>query len=248
MNKVILAIDVGLRNLAVCIMTAENKNDMKTYKIHVWDVYNVLDGDDYHCQNTFKNGNLCNRICTMKYIPIKQENQSYIYCCKTHFPKDIKQTKLNQFKKKRINEYLLQDIATAFILKVQEIYDNNPIFKSVTTIQIELQPRINQKSLFTSHILYGKLVELYKNTNTSIRFIRASQKLKIYKGPSIVCNLKGKYAQRKWLSIQYTKWFLENKFNNEEREKWLPIFNSHSKMDDLADAANYCINFFQTKK
>jgi hypothetical protein len=96
--------------------------------------------------------------------------------------------------------------------------------------------------LFTSHVLYGKLVELYKDTDVTIRFVRASQKLKAYTGPEIKCALKGKYAQRKWLSIQYTKWFLENKFSKEQKEKWLPVFLAHKKADDLSDCALMAIN------
>ena len=45
-----MCIDVGLRNLSICIM---NSN----YEILLWDVFNVLDSDDYHCQGKFKNGN-----------------------------------------------------------------------------------------------------------------------------------------------------------------------------------------------
>lgn len=226
-----LCIDVGLRNLSMCIMNSE-------YNILLWDVYNVLDSDDYNCEGKFKNGKICNRKCNMKY----NLDNKQIFCCKTHFPKNIKATKLNDFKKKSIDAYLLQDIAKAFVKRIQEIYDKNPIFKNLNTILIELQPKINQKMKFTSHILYGKLVELYMDTNVTIRFVRASHKLKAYTGPEIECKLKGKYAQRKWLSIQYCRWFLENKFSEEQKEKWLPFFLSHKKADDLADTKLMCIN------
>lgn len=226
-----LCCDVGLRNLSMCIMDSN-------YEILLWDVYNVLDGDDYHCQANFKNGKVCNRKCNMKYIL----NDETIFCCKTHFPKNIKATKANTFKKKNIDDYLLQDIAKIFMQKVQDIYDNNPVFKALSTILIELQPKCNSKAVFTSHILYGKLVELYKDTNVTIRFVRASQKLRAYTGPQIKCTLKGKYAQRKWLSIQYAIWFLENKFSKEQKEKWLPIFLNHSKCDDASDSLLMAIN------
>ncbi len=42
-----LCYDVGLRNLSACIM-----ND--AYEILLWDNYNVLDSDDYHCESLFK--------------------------------------------------------------------------------------------------------------------------------------------------------------------------------------------------
>ena len=234
-----LCCDPGLRNLSLCIMNSE-------YNILLWDTFNILDGDDYHCQGLFKNGKVCGRKCCMKYKNDKngkddKDDNTLIYTCKTHFPKEIKKTKLNDFKKKSIDDYLLQDIANTFINRLQEIYDQNPVFKTLTSILIELQPKCNPKSLFVSHILYGKFVELYKNT-IPIRFIRASQKLRAYTGPQIECKLKGKYAQRKFLSVQYIRWFLENKFSKEQREKWLPIFLSHTKKDDMGDSGLMCIN------
>ena len=226
-----LSADPGLRNLSLCIMNSE-------YNILLWDTFNILDGDDYHCESLFKNGKLCNRKCTMKY---QNENKEKVYTCKTHFPKEIKKTKLNDFKKKSIDDYLLQDIANTFIDRLQEIYDQNPVLKTITSILIELQPSCNKKMIFVSHILYGKFIELYKDT-IPIRFVRASQKLKAYTGPTIECKLKGAYAKRKWLSVQYGLWFLENKFSKEQKEKWLPIFLTHSKKDDMSDCALMAIN------
>lgn len=228
---IVLCCDPGLRNLSFCIMNSE-------YDILLWDTFNVLDGDDYHCESIFKNGKTCNRKCTMKYKTQDKENV-YTYTCKTHFPKEIAKTNLNDFKKKSIDDYLLQDIANTFINRLQEIYDQNPVFKTLTSIFIELQPKCNPKSLFISHILYGKFVELYKDT-VPIRFVRASQKLKAYTGPRIECKLKGKYAQRKWLSIKYGEWFLENKFSQEQRDKWKPTLIG--KLDDRYDTLLFAIN------
>jgi hypothetical protein len=235
----ILTIDIGLRNLAMCIMSAVEKHEISTYNIHLWDVYNTLDSDDYQCESIQKNGQICGKKCTCKYLVGEQ----YKYCCKTHFPKENVMTKNNNFKKKAINDYLLQDIAKIVLNRIQEIFDDNKcIFMQVKNVLIELQPKINQKMKFTSHIIYGKLVELYKDMPVTIRFVRASQKLKAYNGPNIECILKGKYAQRKWLSIQYTKWFLENKFSKEQKDKWLPMFLSHKKADDLSDVNLMAIN------
>ena len=94
--------------------------------------------------------------------------------------------------------------------------------------------------LFISHILYGKFIEIYKNT-IPIKFIRASYKLNAYTGPRIECKLKGKYAQRKWLSVQYIRWFLENKFSHEQRDKWLPFFESKKVKPDMSDTLLMCI-------
>jgi hypothetical protein len=238
----ILSIDIGLRNLALCCMSADIPTDFQTYQIHLWNVYNVLDSDDYHCESLQKNGNICGKKCSQTFI---NENSENCYTCKLHFPKNIENTKNNIFKKKSVNDYLLQDIAKIFIKKIQDIYDDeNEIFKNITSIVIELQPTLNPKMKFISHILYGKLVELYKDTTVDIKFVAAASKLKIfYDGPELICNLKGVYAQRKWLSIQYTKWYLENKFSEEQKNKWLPfLLESKNKTDDMTDTYLMSIN------
>jgi hypothetical protein len=242
----ILTIDVGLRNLAMCIMSADDKADISTYKIHHWEVYNTLDEDDYLCNNIQKNGEVCGKKCGYKYVE-NNKNGMVIHCCKLHFPKELLNNKNISkqyiFKKKAVNDYLLQDIAKIVLTKLQEIFDNNKeLFIQVTQILIELQPKVNQKMKFTSHIIYGKLVELYYNTKTTVRFVRAAQKLKAYTGPIIECSLKGSYAKRKWLSIQYCIWFLTNKFSKEQNEKWVEHLNLSNKKDDMSDVALMAIN------
>ncbi len=235
----ILTIDIGLRNLAMCCMSAENTSNLSSYNIHLWDIYNTLDCDDHKCEAIQKNGKICGKKCKFKY---KLET-TIIYSCKTHFPKTLNcNLKEHNFKKKVIDDYLLQDIAIKLLYKIQEIYEIQLSELNIKKIFIELQPKINRKMVFVSHIVYGKLVELYKDTSVPIRFVRASQKLKAYTGPNIECKLKGNYSQRKWLSIQYCKWFLENKFSTEQKEKWLTFFESQSIKPDLSDTFLMSIN------
>lgn len=237
----ILSIDIGLRNLAMCIMDATDKTKLDTYSIHLWDVYNTLDNDTYLCGAIQKNGKICNKKCSFKYV--ETESESAIFTCKKHFPKEIPIQKKNHFKPKSVDSYLLQDIAKIVLEKIQDIYNENlDLFKSLTAVVIELQPKINQKMKFVSHIIYGKLVELLKNQETTIRFVRASQKLRAYTGPVITCKLKGKYAQRKWLSVEYTRWFLENAFSLEQKEKWISCLNVKSKLDDVCDTFLMSLN------
>ena len=90
-----LCIDVGLRNLSMCIMDSD-------YNILLWDVYNVLDSDEHYCEGKFKNGKICNRNCNMKYV----KNGTTVFTCKSHFPKEIHETKINIFKKRNIIRYI----------------------------------------------------------------------------------------------------------------------------------------------
>jgi hypothetical protein len=238
----ILAIDVGLRNLAMCAMTCANGKNKETYSVHLWDVYNTLEGDaPTKCNATLKNGKVCGKKCTSQY---KSECEKQ-YCCKTHFPKDIKYTSANVVKAKKVDQYLLQDITRIVLKKLIEIYESNTeVFSQVTHVLIELQPKINNKMKLISHIIYSKFVEIFMDKpKVSIRFVRASQKLKAYKGPTVECKLKGAYARRKFLSVEYTKWFLRNEFcQNEDNQLWLKKFMMHPKKDDLADTFLMAIN------
>jgi hypothetical protein len=235
----ILSIDIGIKNLSLCCIDYTNQCDMSTYQIKLWDVYDTLDTADYYCESLTKSKKSCGKRCGFKYTA----DNNLVYTCKTHFPKNIQIKPQNIYKKRLINEYLLQDIAKIVLTKLQSIYDQNiDIFKQIKNIVIELQPKVNQKMKFVSHIIYGKLVELYYNTNTTVRFVRAAQKLKAYTGPALACTLKGAYAKRKWLSIQYTRWFLEEKFTQEQRSTWLNHFLSHKKRDDMGDTYLMAIN------
>lgn len=235
----ILSIDIGIKNLSLCAMDCLDKTELSTYKIHLWKVYNTLENDNFTCKSLQKSGKICGKKCSYKY--------GGEFYCKTHFPKTIVIKKENIHKSKLIKNYLLQDIAKAVLLCIQEIYkQNEQLFKNLNGIILELQPSMNKSMIFVSHLIYAKLIELQLNNflqnNCSIKFVRASQKLKAYTGPEIMCKLKGKYAQRKWLSIEYTKYFLENKFNQEEMEKWLPDFLSCGKADDRGDCLLMSLN------
>lgn len=235
----VLSCDIGIRNLALCIMSTDDKKDMSKYKIHLWNTFNTLENDEHFCKSLQKNGKVCSKKCGYKYT---NENE-VVYSCKMHFPKSIKIGKEHIFKKKLIDSYLLQDIANIVLLALENIYENNKeLFCKIDQILIELQPGMARKMIFISHIIYGKLVELYRAKKTTIRFVRASHKLRAYTGPIVECKLKGAYAKRKWLAIQYTRWFLENKFSKEEKEKWLPLLLTGGKADDRSDTFLMVIN------
>jgi hypothetical protein len=239
----IVTIDVGLKNLAICIMECENPKELLTYNIKLWNVYNTLETPVYLCNGILKSGKVCGKRCLYKY---SSSLGNLEYTCKLHFPKTQTIKQNNHYKQKRVDEYLLQDITKIVLTKMNSIFEENSnLFDNVTKVLIELQPKINNKMKLISHLIYGKFVELFINKpSTIIRFVRAAQKLKAYKGPIITCNLKGAYARRKYLSIQYTKWFLNNKFSNEEREKWFDVFESNTKQDDLGDVFLMAINGF----
>jgi hypothetical protein len=256
-NRMVLTIDVGLKNLAMCIMDSQ-------YNIHLWDVYNMLDDEQYSysCQTRQKDGKMCEKKCQYKFPKeVKKKPDELgasavniepivetIYTCKRHYPKDLPNQKKYFIKEKKVGDFLLQDIAERIMKGINEIYNKHlDLFNSITNICIELQPKVNQRMKFTSHIIYAKFVDLYKERNgeVPIRFIRASQNLQAYRGPPVECKLKTPYSKRKYLSVAYTKWYLEhdllcNEFN--KSKKYMEFLLSHPKKDDLCDVSNANIN------
>lgn len=238
----ILTVDVGLKNLAMCVMDYDKTDPKNTqrYSIRLWDVYNILDDDSDHvCGGKMRNGKVCNKKALYKY---NHDNTCY-YTCKTHFPKDITMGPSNVIRVKAVKDYLLQDISRIVLQNIIQIHAANiDIFRDVTKVLIELQPKVNNKMKLISHLIYGKFVELYLDTNVPIRFVSASQKLKAYTGPVIECKLKGAYPRRKYLSVRYAQWILENKFCSEQVQRWIGVFSTKQKLDDKCDTFLMAIN------
>lgn len=231
-----LTIDIGIRNLAMCIMGTDDPSNLLSYRIHLWDVYNLLDDGEQYCDGIQKSGKICGSKCGYKY----KDSDIFKYSCKKHVPKGVVP---GVYKKKLMNDLLLQDIAKLVNDKIQSVWDTNKdLFSSVTDVIIELQLKVNPKMKFISHVLFGKFTDLYSSSKTNIRFIGASNKLKAYTGPEIICTLKDAKARRKWATIQHTKWFLETRFSVEERDRWLPKFLKTPKQDDMSDVFCYMIN------
>ena len=237
----ILTIDIGLKNLAMCIMSCSDKKDLNTYNIHFWETINTLEDSIPSCNGLTKRNTICGKQSCKRY---QTEDKEVVYTCKTHYPKTMTSTKWNTITKKKVQYFLLQDIAKLIILKMQDVYQTNiDLFHQLKKIHIELQPKVNNKMKMVSHIIYGKLVDIFQNDQEiQIRFIRAAQKLKAYNGPPVTCNLKTPYSKRKFLAVEYTKWILINKFSEEQNQKWHSHFINNKKKDDLSDVYLMALN------
>ena len=245
----IISWDIGINNLAYCILHKE------TCKILGWRVIDILQSirENYLCQGFKKNGTICNNNASY-YL----NNQ---YFCKTHKIPDVLEIKSRKFcscyakngnkcKKKSlfysnykyfckshknqaegtITDYVTVDNISFYnksrlmiteLDKISELLD-------IDEILIENQPvKKNPIMKSVQIILYSYYL---LKTDKVISLIGANRKMTIYDGPQIECNKKTKYAKNKFLAIEYCKYFLENDKNN------LDLFLSHKKKDDLADA------------
>ena len=218
----ILCIDIGLKNLAMCIMNHDTT-------IKLWEVYNTI--PEQLCSGVQKNGKICGKKCTMF-------SKNLGYFCKLHSPKDTK-----PYKQKNSKTLGLQEIAQSLLNSLDTIfYNNKTVFLELKKICIELQPKINPKMKFASHVVYTKFLELYNKENASIdiKFIGASRKLK-----SLAKVEKNTYAKRKVASVEYTKTFLQNICKN--GKEWFYKIEDCKKKDDLADSLLMCVNQYKIK-
>ena len=134
-----------------------------------------------------------------------------------------------------------------------------PQLLNVDIVVIENQPSLKnpqmksiQMILYSYFLILGKVIGNGDNSINyidKIDFCSASNKLKVYDGPEIILEVKPskknnnlseiieapkknkvKYADKKRLAIEHTKYFLE------KDEKYKDFFNNHKKKDDLADS------------
>ena len=246
----ILSFDIGLKNLALCLSSTDETGNLQKYHIHYWNVINTLDSSDDINKVCVKCKRTANMKCQVNQMVLCEKEGDSIeesvlnYYCKTHYPKDKSIKKENKIVNKKVKDFLLQDIAKLILETLDTVWEDISCHLDLLTkIVIELQPRVNNKMKFVSHVVYGKIIDLLRYSQKDhviVRFVSATKKLRVYNGPFVQCKLKGEYAKRKYLSIKYTEWFLREKFVN--TEVWLDLFMKHSKKDDLADCFLMCLN------
>ena len=201
-----LGIDIGLKNLALCVI--------KDRRILLWDVYNILD-EEFTCDK-------CKRKA--KYRLSKE------YFCGIHSRK--LQGKLPLVVKK-ISSYSFHDITKKIIQKIEEIAkDNNDLMDGISSVVIELQPKINQRMKFTSHVIFTMFTYLCRHTKCSIKFERASLKLKKLKFKHKIPNT---YKNRKKRAVDYTLECMKGGVISNSAD-YQEMLSTKSKLDDLSDA------------
>lgn len=220
----VLGIDIGLRNMSMCVITEDRE-------ILLWKIYDLLADDIILCS-------VCGR--NAKYI------SGDVTFCGTHF-KGNKKGKVNQIKKKKVKQYSLQEIASKVISKVNTIVeDDKEIFDQISSCILELQPKINPKMGFTSHILYGKLCDIFLDKPCSIKFEKASRKLKCYTGDKGLY-ITNTYKNRKAKAIEYVTNILNSDCLTNGSE-YIDYFANIKKKDDASDALLIAFNCVNLKK
>lgn len=247
----LLSIDVGIKNLALCLFNIKNKDD---YEIEKWDVINLCGEKIVNCS--------CGKKATYSY------NDKYY--CKKHC-KDTNSSiippelEMNKLKKKKINEIkevlathsiefdtkkskvlLLEYLEAEFEHKYIVPFSNKVKTTDLNLIEIGINLKEKLDKLYGDiHIdsviienqispianrmktLQGMIAQYFIMKDTiDIHFISASNKLKDY------VSKKTTYSERKGMGIEICEEFL---INNESFGKYLEMFYKYKKKDDLAD-------------
>ena len=207
-----LSFDVGIKNLAYCILTPEKK-------IINWDIINL--NKNPICQVTLQKK--CQKQATYNVL-----NETIEYCCTAHKKKFKKVKKINtNYDLFQLSQTCLQELNTIDLSSVKcVLIENQPALKNPTMKSIQM-------IIYTFFILQGVMNE--SSTIQEVFMVNARNKLKVYKGPFVICpyndDKKNKYKKNKYLSIQYTKNMIE-----EEEVTFQELFENSKKKDDLADA------------
>ena len=251
----ILSIDVGIINLAYCLIEIKDNK----YKILYWDTINLC-SETYICKEKLKK-KICNREA--KYT------KNNIYYCRSCAKKSNFIIPSNTFKKihqKRTKIDELKQIANEYEIKLKENSKKQDIVDSITNylkdkyldviekasasnvslidIGIELNKKLSNE-LFTSvdkviienqispianrmKTIQGMIAQFFiMNDIKDIEFVSASNKLKKF------ITTKTTYSERKKLGIKIT---LDIITNENYLNEWAEHFNTHKKKDDLADS------------
>jgi hypothetical protein len=214
---IVCSFDIGLKNLAYCILDHKNK-------IHSWenidlfvDTYNS--GEKKICQSKLQNNNNCTSEAS--YF-----SNTGLFVCGRHT--DNKEKKLLN-----IDNISYSELAMLIISKLNTID-----FSMCDEIVIEKQPdKARDKIKVVSIMLLNYFILNYiipKKNIKDVKFIDPRNKLTIYTGPYIECKLKGSYPRNKFYAKEYCKYFLECSLT--DNLQWYNYFKNSDKKDDLSDS------------
>ncbi len=220
---VVLAIDVGIRNLAVCCMRTASDGE-----ILFWELVNTLaDAEPAVCQASLKNGRQCS--CKAKFVErsgagAAGAGEGARFCAKHAKGLNCAAIKAPP----KVKGLTMQTIAEKCLLALDSLRERHAeAFATLDRCVIELQPRVNNKMKFTSHVIFAKLADsfLQSGRRVCIRFVGAKRKLLAHARQE-----KNTYAKRKKLAVATARDWVAT-----HAPTWVEFFDACRKKDDVSD-------------
>ena len=214
----VLSFDIGIKNLCFCELNDKGK-------ILDWAIVNI--SNDVPCEHKMKNGKCCDKPGTFIY-KCKLDN-SEMYLCTSH-SKNKCYDKVKKFNNPKNNIF---HISQNLVKKLDEF---KFIERNITDVIVENQPSLKNPTMKSIQmIVYSYfLVNGICKPDSSIvglEMINARNKLKVYKGEPIKCDIKETYKRNKFLAVKYCEMMI-----TEEEQKFIDLYNDSKKKDDLSDS------------
>ena len=149
--KKIISIDVGIKNLAYCIIEKDNDS----FKILSWDVINILDdklNNQLKCSN-YTRKKICSKIAT-NYIINNDSVDKIGFCgnktCQEFMKNNHNSKKIKKLKKLNTKSFSILELSSILIKKLHEIKD---IILNVDEVVIENQPVLKNPRMKSIQII-----------------------------------------------------------------------------------------------
>jgi len=256
----LLSIDVGMKNLAICLFSISNNID---YTIKLWDVLNLCEEQNFICGEKNKKCEPCNK--NAKFF----KNDKFY--CKTHAKNknyNIPPPDLNPIKFKKIKIKNLKELANKYKIEFEKkIIKKDLLLKIINHTDKHYFDFISRKKTKDMNLVqYGrnlkkKFNEIFKDIQIDVVIVEnqigpLAMRMKTLQGmimqhfieknipliekvsasnklKEFIGNKKTTYSERKKLSIDFTREIISK---DNLLSPWLDIFNKHKKKDDLADS------------
>ena len=214
----VLSFDIGIKNLCFCELNDKGK-------ILDWAIVNI--SNDVPCEHKMKNGKCCDKPGTFIY-KCKLDN-SEMYLCTSH-SKNKCYDKVKKFNNPKNNIF---HISQNLVKKLDEF---KFIERNITDVIVENQPSLKNPTMKSIQMIvysYFLVNGICKDDSsiTGLEMINARNKLKVYKGEPIKCDIKETYKRNKFLAVKYCE-----KMITEEEQKFIDLYNDSKKKDDLSDS------------
>ncbi len=260
MSLNILSIDVGMKNLAICLFTI---TDNIEYKIKCWDVLNLCEEQNFVCGEKNKKCQPCNK--NAKFF----KNDKYY--CKIHAKKKeykVPPQELNPNKFKKIKVVKLRELAKKYDIEFDKKSKKDDLIEKIGTYVDEnyFDHISNKKTKDFNLVQYGRnlkkqMEKIFKDIQIDGVIVEnqigpLAMRMKTLQGmimqhfieknvplveevsasnklKEFLGNKKTTYSERKKASVEITRKLITD---NNLLLEWLEIFNKHKKKDDLADS------------